>query len=58
MQSHGQRWGDGKLVSSVPLKYALKTGYADAIREGDDKWKQRFLNDRDNYKLRTFEGKL
>jgi hypothetical protein len=54
----GRAWGDGKMVSSVPLGYALKTGYAQAIREGDHKWKQRFLNDRDNYKLRTFEGKL
>ena len=54
----GQKWGDGKVVSSVPLGYALRTGYAEAMRDGDTKWKQKFLNDRDNYKLRTFEGKL
>jgi succinate dehydrogenase/fumarate reductase flavoprotein subunit len=30
----GMAWGDGKMVSSVPLGYALKTGYAQAIREG------------------------
>jgi len=54
----GQRWGDGKLVSSVPLGYALKTGYSEAMRDGDNKWKQKFLNDRDNFKLRTFEGAL
>lgn len=54
----GQRWGDGKVVSSVPLAYALKTGYGDAVREGDTKWKQKFLNDIEHRKFRTFEGKV
>jgi hypothetical protein len=57
-RSAGMRWGDGKMVSSVPMGYAFKTGYADAIREGDDKWKQRFLNDIDHRKFRPFEGKV
>ena len=57
-ESAGQRWGDGKVVSSVPLAYALKTGYGDAVREGDAKWKQKFLNDIDHRKFRTFEGKI
>lgn len=56
--SAGQRWGDGKMVSSVPMGYAFKTGYAEAMKNGDTKWKQRFLNDIDNRKLRTFEGNL
>ena len=54
----GQRWGDGKTVSSVPLAYALKTGYGEAVKEGDTKWKQRFLNDIEHRKFRTFEGKV
>jgi len=56
--SAGMKWGDGKIVSSVPMAYAFKTGYAEAMRNGDEKWKQRFLNDIDNRKLRTFEGKV
>ena len=54
----GQKWGDGKVVSSIPLAYALKTGYGEALKEGDTKWKQKFLNDIEHRKFRTFEGKL
>lgn len=52
--------GDYHSVARIPLAMLhAKGGYiGDAVREGDDKAVARFLNDSDNGKLRTKEGRL
>lgn len=54
----GKRWGDGRVIGTVPLSLFFTTGYAEAKRNNDATWLRRFWNDRDNYKLRTFEGNI
>ena len=55
--SQGKRWGDGKVVASIPLPiYESLLGEAAANK--DRKFIRKFLNDPDNRKFRTFEGKL
>lgn len=53
----GKRWGDGQIVASIPLdKY-----YQEIVplkKAGDQAGIKRWLNDPDNHKLRTFEGKI
>lgn len=55
--SAGQRWGDGKVVASIPLDYYFDK-IAPAKRAGDDAYIKRFLNDSDNRKFRTFGGRI
>lgn len=50
------RWGDGKVVASVPLSI-----YYEWMREGkdrDDAFLRRWLNDPDNSGFRIFEGRV
>jgi hypothetical protein len=54
----GKRWGDGQIVASIPNVIFWHGDYARAREARDDAWIKRFLNDRDNYKLRTKEGRL
>ena len=56
--NQGRRWGDGQIIGSIPDALAWSCGYMDAKKNGDDAWIRRFWNDRDNYKLRTFEGRI
>lgn len=59
--SNGKRFGDGKVVARIPmhLLYAEDAGnLGRAMAEGDRKHVRRFLNDSENYKFRTFRGKL
>lgn len=55
--SAGKRWGDGQVVARIPLDMYFKD-FNKARKNGDTQWVKRFLNDSDNSKLRTFEGKL
>ncbi len=56
----GTRWGDGQVVASIPLNVLFnpQSGLFEAMRTGDDKYVNRWLNDSDNAKFRTREGKL
>lgn len=56
--SLSKRWGDGQVAASIPLDVYYASGYAEADKNGDDKWKKRFLNDPDNRKFRTFKGRV
>lgn len=56
--NQGRRWGDGRVIGSIPDALAWSSGYMKAKQNGDDAWIKRFWNDRDNYKLRTFEGRV
>jgi hypothetical protein len=54
----GRRWGDGRVIGTVPLELYFGTGYADAKANQDTTWLKRFWNDPDHKNLRTFEGNI
>lgn len=54
--SINQRWGDGKVVGSIPLNLFYSSGLQEALRQRDKKFVARFLNDSDNSRFRTFGG--
>ena len=59
--SHGQRFGDGKVVARIPdhLLYSPELGHiGQAIQEGDRRHVSRILNDPDYRKLRSFRGRI
>ncbi len=56
--SEGQKWGDGQIVSSMPLHVFYDSGMGQAQAEGDVKWMRKFLNDYENQGYRTFKGRL
>lgn len=60
LRSHnsGKRWGDGQVVASVPMTQAMNGDMLKAIKGNDQAWLTKFLNDSDNSKYRTFEGKI
>lgn len=53
----GKRWGDGQVVGRVPLNLYYNSGLAEANRQRDKKFQQKFWTNSDNRKFRTFEGK-
>ena len=48
--------GDLHQIASIPLNIAHDGALGQAIREQDDKWLTRWLNDGDNRAFRTKEG--
>jgi hypothetical protein len=56
--SYGQRWGDGRVVASIPNGIYYHGDFAAATEARDEAWLKRFLNDPDNQKLRTFRGRI
>lgn len=56
----GQSWGDGQLVARIPVTklFNPETGLIDALREGDDRYLNRWLNDGDNRAFRVKEGQV
>lgn len=52
----GQRFGDTRLVARIPNSMFWHGDFAKARDADDQRWMARFLNDRDNLKLRAFEG--
>ena len=61
INSQGKRFGDGQRMASVPLHlaYTKEGGYImQRLDDGDRKGVRKFLNDSENYKFRTFRGKL
>lgn len=56
--SIGKRWGDGRIVASIPESIYWRGDFAKARENQDQKWIKRFLNDSDNQKLRTFKGNI
>jgi hypothetical protein len=56
-ETTGERWGDGQKVASIPI-HIWQRELAEAQREGDDKYVNRWLNDPDHKKFRTKDGKV
>lgn len=55
--SQGQRFGDGKVVASVPLNVFYRD-FASRLREGDTDFMRWWLNNDENRPYRTFRGKV
>lgn len=56
--SHGKRWGDGKVVARVPLNVMYGSEMIAKIREGDRDHLSWWLNKEENRPFRTFRGKV
>lgn len=55
--SQGQRFGDGKVVASVPLNVFYRD-FASRLREGDTDFMRWWLNNDENKPYRTFRGRV
>ena len=55
--SQGQRFGDGKVVASIPLNIFYRD-HAPRIKQGDDDFMKWWLNNDQNRPYRTFRGKV
>lgn len=55
--SQTQRFGDGKVVASVPLNIFYRD-FAKRLKEGDEDFTRWWLNHHDNRPYRTFRGKV
>lgn len=53
--SAGKRWGDGKIVASIPMDLYYRK-IVPMKKAGDDAGLKRFLDDPDNRAFRTFQG--
>ncbi|MGV2975679.1 hypothetical protein AB1P65_09500 [Roseibium alexandrii] len=57
-ESEGKRWGEnGRSIARIPLNVWLEQ-LAAPVREHDDKYVQKWLNDAENKQWRTFKGNV
>ena len=56
-ESASHRWKDGRVVGHVPL-HTLFRELGGAIKDGDEKYITKWLNDPDRRRFRTFEGEV
>jgi hypothetical protein len=56
-ESHGKRFGDGKIIASVPLNVFYRD-FAKRLKDGDDDFVKHWLNHENNRPYRTFRGKV
>lgn len=55
--SHGKRFGDGKVIASIPLNVFYRD-FAGRLKEGDDDFAKWWLNHDHNRPYRTFRGRV
>lgn len=55
-EAAGSRWGDLPRVASIPLNAYYQNGLSQAMRQGDERYIKRWLNDGDNETWRTRGG--
>lgn len=58
VETIGRKFGDYNRVASIPHHLIYQNGVDDAMRQHDDKWLAKFLNDPDNQKFRTSRGSV
>jgi len=56
--THGRRFGDWRLIASLPPNELAATGLEEALRQGDDRFVSRFLNDPDNRGYKATRGRV
>jgi hypothetical protein len=58
-ENEGKRWGDGQVVSSVPMNiYFGPSGLSEANKQKDIPYIRKWLNDPDHRKFRKFKGSI
>jgi hypothetical protein len=57
-ESAGQRWGDGKVVGSVPMNLYFSSGLAEANKQRDTRFIRRWWDNPDHAKFRKFKGTI
>lgn len=57
-ESEGKRWGDGKVVASIPDSIFWSEDWQKARSNRDEPWLRKQLNDPDLRHLRTWKGRL
>lgn len=55
--SYSQRFGDGKIIASVPLNVFFRD-FAKRLKEGDEDFTRWWLNHDQNRPFRTFRGRV
>lgn len=55
--SQTERFGDGKVIASIPLNVFYRD-FAKRLKEGDDDFTKWWLNHSDNRPFRTFRGRV
>lgn len=50
-ENAGKRWGDGQVTARVPMNEYFASGYAEANKQRDYKWMNRFLRARPEFKI-------
>lgn len=55
--SHGKRFGDGKVIASVPLNVFYRD-FASRLKDGDEDFVKHWLNSDQNRPYRTFRGRV
>lgn len=55
--SQNERFGDGKIIASVPLNVFYRD-FAERLKEGDDDFTKWWLNSEQNRPYRTFRGRV
>ena len=55
--SQGKRFGDGKVIASIPLNVFYRD-MAPRLKEGDDDYVKWFLNHEQHRPYRTFRGRV
>ena len=56
-ESATQRFGDGKVVASIPMNVFYRD-FAKRLKEGDDDFMKWWLNNGNNRPYRTFRGRV
>ncbi len=56
--SLGKRWGEGQVAWSMPVDEYFRSGVAEAKKNHDEKWVNRFMNNPDHRAFRRFKGNL
>lgn len=56
--SHGKRWGDGRVVARIPMNKIFQSEFADKLRAGDRDFTKWWLNSEAARPFRTFKGRI
>jgi len=58
METMGKRFGDYNRIASIPTPLFYQNGLSQAVKQKDDGWLKRWLNDGDHKKFRTSRGSV
>jgi hypothetical protein len=56
--TEGKRFGEYRLLASMPPNEMRQSGLEEALRQGDDRFVSRWMNDGENRGYRTSRGRV